>query len=116
MAWKPINIRWIRTGSQPHSKIMYSIVLQTIFNKFHNKNGANKTGVYLIIFISFKRNCLQYDAINNYFVNKKMRNNKFCKCFKIAKKEGSTNDLTKKKQMDLKGLYMVGGFCTVTFY
>ena len=23
MASKPINIRWIKTGSQPHSKIMY---------------------------------------------------------------------------------------------
>ena len=30
MASKPINIRWIITGSQLYGKIMYSIVLQTI--------------------------------------------------------------------------------------
>ena len=31
MASKPINIRLIRTGSQPYQKIMYSIELQIIF-------------------------------------------------------------------------------------
>ena len=31
---KPINIGWIRTGSE---KIMYSIVLQTIFHEYWNK-------------------------------------------------------------------------------
>ena len=33
MASKPINIRWIRTGSQPYCKILYNIVLQTIFHE-----------------------------------------------------------------------------------
>ena len=31
MASKLIYIRWVRTGSQPYLKIMYSIVLQTIY-------------------------------------------------------------------------------------
>ena len=30
MSSKPIDIRWIRNGSKPHWKIMYSIELQTI--------------------------------------------------------------------------------------
>ena len=30
---KPINICWIRTGSQPYWHIMYSIVLQTVFHE-----------------------------------------------------------------------------------
>ena len=38
MATKPINIRWIRTGSQPYWKTMYSLVLQTIFHAYQNKN------------------------------------------------------------------------------
>ena len=38
MALKPINIRWIRTCSQSYWKIMFSIVLQTIFHKYLNKN------------------------------------------------------------------------------
>ena len=37
MASKQINIRWIKTGSQPYSKIMYSIVLQTIFTNIKMK-------------------------------------------------------------------------------
>ena len=31
---KPINIRWIETGSQQHGKFMYSIVLLTIFHEY----------------------------------------------------------------------------------
>ena len=42
MASKPINIRWIRTDSQPYWKIMYSIVLQTIFHEYLNKNHKIK--------------------------------------------------------------------------
>ena len=34
MASKPIKIRWIRTGSHPYLKIMYSIVLQTISHEY----------------------------------------------------------------------------------
>ena len=30
----PIHIHWIRTGSQPYWKFMYSIVLQTIFHEY----------------------------------------------------------------------------------
>ena len=41
MASKPINIRWIRTGSQSNLKIMYNIVLQTIFHE--NKNHKINT-------------------------------------------------------------------------
>ena len=33
----PINIRWIRTGSQTYRKIMYTIVLHTIFHEYENK-------------------------------------------------------------------------------
>ena len=33
MASKPINIRWITTGSQPYYKTMYSIVLEIIFHE-----------------------------------------------------------------------------------
>ena len=29
-----INIRWIRTDSEPYWKIIYSIVLQTIFHEY----------------------------------------------------------------------------------
>ena len=65
MALKPINIRWIRTGSQQYFKIMYSIVLQTIFIVSENENhkiitsfvslglqplGATNTGFNLIDF------------------------------------------------------------------
>ena len=32
-----IDIRWTRTGSQPYRKIMYSILLQTIFRENENK-------------------------------------------------------------------------------
>ena len=35
MASKPINIGWFKTG---YKKIMYSIVLQTIFHEYLNKN------------------------------------------------------------------------------
>ena len=38
MASKPIDIRWITTGSQPYWIIMYSIVLLTIFHEYFNKN------------------------------------------------------------------------------
>ena len=34
MALKPINIRWIRTSSQPYCKIMYCIVIQTIIHEY----------------------------------------------------------------------------------
>ena len=34
MASKPINICWIRTGSQTHGNIMYSTVLHTIFPEY----------------------------------------------------------------------------------
>jgi len=34
MAFKPINIHWIRTGSQPYGKIMYSIVVYSVFYKY----------------------------------------------------------------------------------
>ncbi len=43
MASKPITIRWIRTGSQPDRKVMYSIELQTIFYEYLNKNHKIKT-------------------------------------------------------------------------
>ncbi len=38
MASKPITICWIRTGSQPDLKIIYSTELQTIFYEYQNKN------------------------------------------------------------------------------
>ena len=38
MASKPINIRWIRNGSLPYWIIMYSIILQTIFHVYWNKD------------------------------------------------------------------------------
>ncbi len=60
MASKPITIRWIRTGSQPYWKIMYSIVLQIVFHETSYQNhkipralgpfGANKTDFNLKIF------------------------------------------------------------------
>ena len=34
IALKPINTRWIRTGSQTYLKIWYSILLQTIFHEY----------------------------------------------------------------------------------
>ena len=34
MASKPINIRWIRVGSLPCEKNVYSIVLKTIFHEY----------------------------------------------------------------------------------
>ena len=37
-ASKLIDIRWIKTGSQPYWKITYNIVLQTIFHEYENKN------------------------------------------------------------------------------
>ena len=43
MASKPINIRCIRTGSQPFWEIMYSIVLQTIFHEYLSKNHKINT-------------------------------------------------------------------------
>ena len=43
MASKPINIRWIWTGFQPYWRIMYSIVLETIFHKYSNKNHKINT-------------------------------------------------------------------------
>ena len=33
MASKPINIHWIRSGSKPYLKIMYCIVLHSIFHE-----------------------------------------------------------------------------------
>ncbi len=38
MASKPINIRWIGTGSQPYS-ILCSIVLKTIFHDYYNQKS-----------------------------------------------------------------------------
>ncbi len=35
VASKPISIRWIRNGSRPDWKIMYSIELQTIFYNYN---------------------------------------------------------------------------------
>ena len=35
-ASKPINIRWIRTGSQPLLKIMLSIVSYPVFYEYKN--------------------------------------------------------------------------------
>ena len=43
MASKPINIRWIRTGSRPYWKIICSIVLQTIFHEYWNRNYKIKS-------------------------------------------------------------------------
>ncbi len=43
MASKPITIRWIRTGSQPDWKVMYSIELQTIFYEYKNKKHKINT-------------------------------------------------------------------------
>ena len=43
MASKPITIRWIRTGSKPDWKIMYSIELHTIFYEYQNKNHKINT-------------------------------------------------------------------------
>ena len=34
---EPINIRWIRTGSQTYRQIMCTIVLHTIFHEYENK-------------------------------------------------------------------------------
>ena len=68
MASKPMNIRWIRTGSQ-----VYSNILQTILHEYLNKNHKlntsfvsvgfqplwfNKTGFNLIIFILICDNSL----------------------------------------------------------
>ena len=61
MASKPINILWIRTGSQLYLKIMYIIVLQRIFQEYQTKNlrittkafgpsGLKKTSFNLRIF------------------------------------------------------------------
>ncbi len=36
MASKPINIQWIRPGSQPYLKIMYHIVLYPVFYEYEN--------------------------------------------------------------------------------
>ncbi len=83
MASKPIIIRWIRTGSQPDWKFMYSIELQTVFNEYWNKDHiintnyvspglrphrANKTGFNLsfLILISAESS-LKYDAKNIYY-------------------------------------------------
>ena len=46
MASKPINILWIKTGS----KIMYRIVLQTIFYEYQNRNHNIDTKMNLIFF------------------------------------------------------------------
>ena len=35
-ASQPIHIHWIRNGSQPYWKIMYSFLLQTIFQEYKN--------------------------------------------------------------------------------
>ena len=43
MLSKPINIRWIRTGSQLYCKIMHSIGLQTNFHEDSNNNHKIKT-------------------------------------------------------------------------
>ena len=43
MASKPINIGWIRTGSQSYGKITYSIILQTIFDEYKNVNHKVNT-------------------------------------------------------------------------
>ena len=66
MASEPINIRWIRTGSQLYWKIMYSIVLQTNFHENWTKKheivssfdspglrylGAHKLVLILLLFI-----------------------------------------------------------------
>ena len=57
MASKPINIRWIRTGFQPYrKKIMFSIVLQTIFHLYQNKNHK--------IYTSFINQGLQFLGTN----------------------------------------------------
>ena len=45
MASKPINICWIRTGSEPYWKIMYSIIFLRIFRfglKVKYENGSTK--------------------------------------------------------------------------
>ena len=77
MALKLIIIRWIRTGSQPNLKIMYNIVLQTIFHKHSNKNirlipvllakafapsGLTKLVLILLSFILYSRKAV-YNTI-----------------------------------------------------
>ena len=42
MASKPINSRWIKTGSRPYQKIIHSTELQTIFYE-HNINDKINT-------------------------------------------------------------------------
>ncbi len=44
MASKLIFIRWIRTGSQPNKKIMYSIELWIIFYEFQNHENNTRFG------------------------------------------------------------------------
>ncbi len=39
MASKPINIPWIRNGSQPYWKIMYSIVLYPVFYEYKKEQS-----------------------------------------------------------------------------
>ena len=83
MASKPITICWIRTGSQPDGKIMYSIELYTISYEYQNKiirlnqfflprgaeHRANETGNNFMIFILiFVGNCLLLHAIHDFSV------------------------------------------------
>ena len=44
MVLELINIRWIRTGSQPYWKILYSIVLQIFFTNIKLK-PRSKQGI-----------------------------------------------------------------------
>ena len=45
LASKPINIRGVRTGSQPQCKIMYRIEIYTVFYKYKMYNHNIKTSV-----------------------------------------------------------------------
>ena len=59
MASKPVNIRWIRTSSQPYSKIMISIVLQAIF---HIKLKSQDEYQFFLIIFHLKK---KLSTINN---------------------------------------------------
>ena len=77
MASKPITIRWIKIGSQPDWKIMYSIELQTIFYEYQNFQfcqpglrpiGADKTGFNRIIFHFDNRGKLSIIRCDKYIL------------------------------------------------
>ncbi len=70
MASKRINIRWIRTGSQPYRKIMYIILYYPVFYEYLNALrilGLTKL-VNLIIVHFYIRGKLFIIRLINYYL------------------------------------------------